>query len=344
MEDRQWGYESRGPRDRFRARHPWPGRDETGGDDAAYDAEADDGAAYDAAGYGRTYEGRVYEPDAYDTAWYGTSGYGTAGYGTTGYDTADTAWYDNAGYEIRGRYDDRPYGGRAHATGDRYDSPSRWHDDSRSPERFAGGWAPEQRYDASWQTGTGWIPSQRRVPDESGYLTDPRYVAGPPQPARPERDDAAHDDWYDQRASLALPATRRPAEMVPQRRPARARRVVRDEDEAEPEPGYLGTVGLTTVWYVVPALLYGAWALTLDTTPDPNCVDPAGNPCAPPRIEALNALVHAVPRLATAISLSLAIALILRWYNGTWRSGMIGFASAVVGAGVTTAIFSLLGV
>jgi len=335
MEDRQWGYQSRGPRDRFRARHPWPGRDETGGDDTAaydadaYDADAYDRAAYDAAGYGRAYEGHVYEPDAYDTAWY------------------DDAGYDTTGYDTRARYDNPPYGGRAHAAGDWHDVPSRWHDDSRTPERFPGTWAPERQYDASWQTGTGWIPSQRRVPDASGYLTDPRYVAGPPQPARPDPDEAhddERDDWYDQRASLALPATRRPAEMVPPRRPARARRVVRDEDVAEPEPGYLAAVWLTTVWYVVPALLYGIWALTLDTTPDPNCVDPAGNPCAPPRTEALNALVHAVPRLATAVSLSLAIALILRWYNGSWRSGAIGFASAVVGAGVTTAIFSLLGV
>src|SRR5690606_2813449 len=149
------------------------------------------------------------------------------------------------------------------------------------------------------------------------------------------------DDWYERRSGLALPATRRAAETVPVPRPVRARQAVRADEDAESDPGYLSAGLRTTVCYVDPVLLYGLRMPALDATPDPHCLAPAGDPCAPPRTEALNALVQAVPRLATAISLSLVIALIIRWHNNAWRSGTIGFASAVVGAGITTAIFSV---
>jgi len=100
---------------------------------------------------------------------------------------------------------------------------------------------------------------------------------------------------------------------------------------------------MTAVWYVVPVALYVVWALLLGSTPEPNCQDPAGNPCGSPRAEALETLVDTVPRLATALALSLVIAIVMRWANTTWRAATIGFAASVVGAGIATVLFTVIG-
>ena len=44
-----------------------------------------------------------------------------------------------------------------------------------------------------------------------------------------------------------------------------------------------------------------------------------------------------------AIALSLVVAMLIRWITSTWRGLTVGFAATVVGAGVTTVLFSVLG-
>jgi hypothetical protein len=116
-----------------------------------------------------------------------------------------------------------------------------------------------------------------------------------------------------------------------------------DEYDDGPGSGYLVTAMLTAAWYAVPMALWVVYALTLGSTPQPNCLDPAGDPCGAPRAEALGTLAGAVPRLGTALGVSLVIAIAMRWANTTWRTLTIGFAASVVGAGIATVIFAAIG-
>jgi len=114
--------------------------------------------------------------------------------------------------------------------------------------------------------------------------------------------------------------------------------------EAEDEPdgrGYVAVLMMTAAWYLAPVVFYLLWALTLGSTRDVSCVEASGEPCLAPRAEALATLVDNAPQLGTALALSLALALALRWMTSAWRAMTIGFAAAVVGAGVTTVVFSL---
>lgn len=240
---------------------------------------------------------------------------------------------------------------------------SGWDDEEYDVPRQGNGRAADWDRDhgESWQTGTGWVTVQPRgqPPESDGYLTDPRYGVGDPEdwyrlwpgppappvppPPAPPTPPRASAPWEPR----PRPGQRRSAEVTrrqagPQRpRPRRPR--MDDDDLVEPERGYLWTVVTTVIWYAVPVVLYILWALTLGGTPEPNCLDPAGNPCGAPRAEALATLGHTVPRLSTAVALSLVVAIVMRWANTTWRAATIGFAASVVGAGIATAIFTLIG-
>lgn len=133
--------------------------------------------------------------------------------------------------------------------------------------------------------------------------------------------------------------TRRRGELI--RRPRPVREV--DEDDDDVPRGYLAAILFTVMWYAAPVALYLLWVLTLGTTPEPNCLDPAGNPCGSPRAEALTGLADTMPRIAIALGLSLAVALIVRWTITPWRAITVGFAGSVVGAGITTVVLSVLG-
>jgi type IV secretory pathway TrbD component len=108
-----------------------------------------------------------------------------------------------------------------------------------------------------------------------------------------------------------------------------------DEDEPEEAPGYLHTALVTTAWYTIPLLLYTMYVLTLDGSAE------AGDGVSA-RANALNGLLGGMPRVGVALATSLAVALLIRVISRGWRAATIGFASAVVGAGVATVIFTAL--
>ncbi|MFB9181405.1 hypothetical protein ACFFX1_24975 [Dactylosporangium sucinum] len=117
-----------------------------------------------------------------------------------------------------------------------------------------------------------------------------------------------------------------------------------DEDEYEEDEGtnYIGSFLATAGWYLVPILGYAAWALTLSADPRPGCINAFGLPCPAPREEALSNLLDNGPQFAGSLALSIAVAMFLGWATSGWRPMAIGFASAVLGAGVATVLFAVL--
>jgi hypothetical protein len=124
------------------------------------------------------------------------------------------------------------------------------------------------------------------------------------------------------------------------RRPARRQTQQRDEED---EPAnYAGAFIATGCWYVVPIIGYVIWAATMSTDPRPGCVNAFGVPCPAPRAEAFTNLIDSVPQIAVALALSITVAMFLGWATTGWRAWTIGFASAVLGAGMATVIFAVL--
>jgi len=113
-------------------------------------------------------------------------------------------------------------------------------------------------------------------------------------------------------------------------------------EDAEAEYGYVGAVLATIGWYAIPTLLYVTWALLLDGSVRPGCVDAPGASCLAPRAAALRNLIEGLPQLELAILTSVLVALLIRWVTGTWRGLTVGFAAALVGAGTAVALFSTL--
>jgi hypothetical protein len=104
-------------------------------------------------------------------------------------------------------------------------------------------------------------------------------------------------------------------------------RVVRPQRDAfGDEPAYGPVLGLTAAWYGVPAIFYLVWLVTLDSDRQ-SLVG--------------RTFVASLPWLFSAIVLSLAVAGLLRWAVVGWRAMTLSFASAVIGAGVTTIAHSL---
>jgi hypothetical protein len=104
-------------------------------------------------------------------------------------------------------------------------------------------------------------------------------------------------------------------------------RVVRPQrDQFGDEPAYGPVLGLTAAWYGVPAVLYLLWLVTLDDSRQSTVG---------------HGFLSSLPWLLAAIVLSLAIAGLLRWAVVGWRAMTLSFASAVIGAGVTTIAHSL---
>ena len=104
-------------------------------------------------------------------------------------------------------------------------------------------------------------------------------------------------------------------------------RVVRPRlDTFGDEPAYGPVLGLTGAWYAVPAILYLMWLVTLSSDR---------------RAVVGHSFVASLPWLFAAVALSLAVAGLLRWAVVGWRAMTLSFASAVIGAGVTTIAHSL---
>jgi hypothetical protein len=113
-------------------------------------------------------------------------------------------------------------------------------------------------------------------------------------------------------------------------------------DELPPERRFPSTFGWTTAWYAIPVALFAAWSLTFPASPSTACARPTGNACPSPRAAALQMLMHGLPQLGAALGIALVIALLIRIGSAAWKPITVGFASAVVGAGAATILFSVL--
>ena len=175
-----------------------------------------------------------------------------------------------------------------------------------------------------------WIP-QQRSPEGDDYNIEP-FPARSDSDRRPGQGRILdHDEW-----SAAPPPRTRSRKDVDD-----------DEDEDEEEEldqhsVYIGSFISTALWYLIPAALYAGWAFTLSTDPRPGCINAYGLPCLGPRAEALGHLTHEVPQIALAMAISITMAMILGRVTTGWRPFAIGFASAVLGAGVATVLFAVL--
>ncbi|GAA2587201.1 hypothetical protein GCM10010399_16450 [Dactylosporangium fulvum] len=218
--------------------------------------------------------------------------------------------------------------------------------DQQSPE--TGRWDPRHER---------WIP-QQRVPEGDDYGIEPFHARTDPYGPRPgqgrvlDHDDYRTGEWTtgrQRRYEPEPPPRRRPGSpgedyyaVRPRGRPAPPRQADDEDDELDERSNYIGSFIATAGWYVVPILAYTIWALTLSGDPREGCVDPFGVPCPAPRTEALTNLLDNGPQFAVSLALSISVAMFLGWATSGWRPTAIGFASAVLGAGVATVLFAVL--
>lgn len=102
------------------------------------------------------------------------------------------------------------------------------------------------------------------------------------------------------------------------------------------ERAFAPTLLATAVWYVIPLVLFVGWSYLFagDTC--------AGEPCTPgQRIG--DGVSSSLPWVFPSLALSLLIAVLLRLPAVGWRAGATGTASAILGAGMTTAILMTVG-
>ncbi|MEV8514907.1 hypothetical protein [Dactylosporangium sp. NPDC051484] len=182
-----------------------------------------------------------------------------------------------------------------------------------------------------------WIP-QQRLPDGDDFGIEPFPARS--DPGRPGQGRVLdHEEW-------GTGYQRRDYPGPPPRRPSPPPRPPDDDDEYEDEPDqrqvYIGSFISTACWYLVPLAAYTAWSLTMSPDPRPGCTNAFGLPCPAPRTEALTNLMNTVPKIAVSMALSITIAMFLGRVTTGWRPYAIGFASAVLGAGVATVLFAVL--
>lgn len=197
-------------------------------------------------------------------------------------------------------------------------------------------WIPQQRAPEGDDFGIGPFPA-RSDPDRrpgQGWVLD-HEESGRGHRALPSADWGTAAEPYPMRRQAARPAPRR----LPRDE------VVEDEDyEDEPDQRsvYIGSFISTACWFLVPVAGYTGWSLTQSAEPRPGCTNMFGLPCQAPRDEALSHLMNAVPQIAVAMALGITFAMILGRVTTGWRPFAIGFASAVLGAGVATVLFAVL--
>ncbi len=115
-----------------------------------------------------------------------------------------------------------------------------------------------------------------------------------------------------------------------------------DEDDAPRPTNYVAAALAALGWFIIPLAVYLGYVFFLDDQPPPGC-NGAGTPeCLTPRAEALHNLFGNVPLVTITVSVSILIALVLRRVASGWRILTIGFASAVVGAGAATVLFTVV--
>jgi hypothetical protein len=201
-----------------------------------------------------------------------------------------------------------------------------------------------------------------RRPSGYGRYDDddaPRYRAG--RKATGEYRSARHSsvglDQDEERRPARGPARRgsagpRAGESVITPRASGHRELVRvaprpdiDEDDEEGDEiayGY-ASAGLASVgWFGLPVGAFLLWAVLLGGTARADCVGAAGRPCPAPREAAFTTFSAHLPQIGVAIVLSVLVALLIRLVTPFWRPATVGFAGSVVGAGVTTVLFTVL--
>jgi hypothetical protein len=216
-------------------------------------------------------------------------------------------------------------------------APERGRRDLRRERRTPPERAPEnddfvEPFPARWDRAR---PAQGRVQDDRGTGSHRPYEA---QPGRRRPGEDTYPGW--QSAPRAVPASA-PHSALPDNNEDDEED---EDDEEEPDQRdiYIGSFSATAGWYLVPIAAYTAWSLTQSGTPRAGCTNQFGLACPSPRAEALSNLANAVPQIAVAMALSITVAMFLGWVTTGWRPFAIGFASAVLGAGVATVLFAVL--
>ena len=210
-----------------------------------------------------------------------------------GWGADDPRWTDEAAA-------DTTRNGNGHAT----PAPDLWADAPPPPTYGAFG-SPSV-------TSTGGMPALRG-PSGQHHTVRSGYGLTPPVPPR-----------LRERGSR-LPRPPGPPAPRGGRGPApRQRTRARREEEYPDEPNYGTVLTLTAGWYLLPAVLYVVWLITVGN-------DRSGT----------KDIVGSVPWLIAAVLLSLAVAALLRWAIVGWRALTLSFAAAVIGAGVATIAHSL---
>jgi hypothetical protein len=123
---------------------------------------------------------------------------------------------------------------------------------------------------------------------------------------------------------------------------ARRPEVDDEDDEQEGAYGYAGAGFASVAWFGLPLGAFLAWAVLLGGTARADCVDAGGRPCPAPREAAFSTFTAHLPQVGVAIVLSVIVALLIRLVSPFWRAATVGFAASVVGAGVTTVVFTVL--
>jgi hypothetical protein len=115
-----------------------------------------------------------------------------------------------------------------------------------------------------------------------------------------------------------------------------------EDDEDDVAYGYAGAGFASIAWFGLPIGAFLLWAVFLGGTARADCVDAAGRPCPTPRDAAFITFAAHLPQVGVAIVLSVIVALLIRLVSPFWRPATVGFAASVVGAGVTTVLFTVL--
>ncbi len=115
-----------------------------------------------------------------------------------------------------------------------------------------------------------------------------------------------------------------------------------DENESEVAYGYAGAGFASVAWFGLPLGVFLLWAVLLGGTARADCVDAGGRPCPAPRDAAFSTFGAHLPQVAVAIVLSVVVALLIRLVSPYWKPATVGFAASVVGAGVTTVVFTVI--
>lgn len=117
-----------------------------------------------------------------------------------------------------------------------------------------------------------------------------------------------------------------------------------DDDEVEPPRprSYVYAALAALGWFIIPVAIYLGYAFLLNDQPPPGCNGTATPECLTPRAEALQNLFGNVPLVTITVSVSILLALVLRRIASGWRTLTVGFASAVVGAGAATVLFTVV--